>query len=509
MSKDRFYRNSFLMSGVIFISRIFGFLRDVILAAFFGTSSISDAYFIAYRIPNTLRALLGEGAFNSAFIPIYSEYTEADDRKKEGYFLGNLFIRFSLVLFVVSFLGMFFSRQIILLISIGNPEATTFIFTASRLLRITFWYLFFVGLSAFFMGIQQANNSFARSAAGQIVYNISFILFLLLLFKVKDQTKQVYIAAYGVLVAGFLQLLYQSISAIRLKRPFILNTKKELSSIKKLIKIVTPAVFGQAIIEINLLADSVFALFISTGVISAMYYASRLMQLPLGIFSVSIATVSLALFSKRIAKGKTITEEVNRSIDSISDIILPISSFLIGGGIYLIKVLFMRGNFTEQSAKITGFLLIFYAMGLIFYSFVKLFAQIFYAHKLIKYPVIFTSVAMLINIELNMILIKYLGAGGLALASAISSMLNFLMLFYYTKKKFELEVSFRKTLRILPITIITSILLIILRPHIEGLIAIKIELVKNLILVAVFFILNLIPYIALKLILGEKIKINK
>ena len=501
MSGKSFYRNSLFMSIVVFISRIFGFLRDVILANFFGTSLLGDSFFLAFRIPNTFRRLLGEGAFNSAFIPVYSGYISGDARRKEGWFLGNLFIRFSFVLVLISLLGTIFSEEIVSLFTLLSHQNGSFSETTSNLLKITFWYLTLVGLGAFFMGIQQANDSFAKPAAGQIVYNISFILFLVLLFKVDDPQKQVYIAATGVILAGLLQTGYQIFQAVKLKRPFILNLSRENEKLKKLLKIITPAIFGQAIVEINLIADSIFALFLSGGVISAMYYANRITQLPLGIFAVSISIVSLTLFSKRINSKKSIEKELKRSVNSLVTIIMPLTSFLIGGGIYVIKVLFMRGEFTAESAQLTNMLLIYYSVGLIVFSFIKLFSQIFYSHRNMVFPVIFTSVAMVINVELNAILVFPMGAGGLALASTISAGVNLLLLFLYTYRRYSIKPPIKLFFKIIPVSIVMSLVLLYLQPLAEKLVDIKWEFLKNILLATGFFIINIIPYL---LIFGTK-----
>ncbi len=497
MSKEKFYRNSLMMSAVVFVSRIFGFVRDMITAAFFGTSTVSDAYFAAFRIPNTLRSLLGEGAFNSAFIPLYSDYIAAGDRKKQALFLGNVLVRFSFVLFVLSLCFMLFSKEIILFISFLAPEKEAFIELAARLLKVTSWYLLLVGLASFFMAIQQANDSFAKAAAGQIVFNIGFIAVLLLLFRINDDLKRVYVASFGVIAAGLCQMAYQMNEVIRLKVPFMLNLKHENHSMKRLLRIMAPAIFGQAIIEINLLADSIFALLISTGAVTALYYASRIMQLPIGIFSVSIATVSLTIFSKNIARNESIREGLNTSIKSLSYIILPVTSYLIGGGLYIIRILFERGNFTYESSAHTAALLLYFSMGIIFFSFVKLFAQIFYAHKSVKYPVIFTSVSMILNIEFVMIFTRYLGAGGIALATSLSTAVNFTLLYAYSEKFYGLKPDFTPFFKLLPIAVSVSLLLLFLRGPIEGLIPIKHVFLKNVLMAGIYFILNLLPYFIL------------
>ena len=483
------------MSIMVFISRIFGFLRDVILAAFFGTSTLADAYFLAYRIPNTLRSLLGEGAFNSAFIPVYSGYVSKDDKTREGLFLGNLFLRFSFVLFLVSLAGALLSPYIIKAITVFAPDNHIFRDNATGLLRITFWYLILVGISAFFMGVQQSHNSFARPAAGQIFYNITFILILLMLFKEKDQIRQIYIAAWGVIGAGGVQMLSQWYFSSRLKRPFKFNLKEEKPAIKRLVKIITPAIFGQAIIEINLIADNLFAVMLSSGVISAMYYSTRLMQLPMGIFAVSIATVSLTIFSRKVSKGESPQKELQTSFNSLMYVILPVSSYLMAAGIYPVKALFQRGEFDLASSTITASLLTFYAAGIIFYSLSKLFGQVFYAYKQVKYPVIFTSVAMLINIELNMIFIRYMGASGLALASALSAAVNVVFLWIYLKKMFGLTLNISKMIKLIPAFAVSYFLLKYFGGHLNAFFTpIMPAFFANTLISIVLLMINMLPY---------------
>ncbi|MCD6578086.1 murein biosynthesis integral membrane protein MurJ [bacterium] len=503
MSKKSFYHNSFIMSIVILISRLFGFLRDILLAFLFGTTFYGDAFYLAFKIPNTFRGLLGEGAFTSAFIPIYSEYVTGDN-KNEGYFLGNLFLRFSFILILISFFGSIFSLPLVKLVAIGAKSNPEFIAVASHALSITFWYLSFVGLAAFFMALQQANNSFGKPAAGQVVYNIIFILILVFLLKVKNVEHRTLFASAGVLLAGGFQLTYQFLQAKKLKRAFVFNLKKEMINIKRLFRLLVPAIFGQAIMEINILFDNFFALFISMGVISAMYYSYRLIQLPLGIFSVSIATVSLTIFSKKVTKKEDITNDFNKSLRTLTYVILPISSYFIGSGLFIIKFLFLRGKFTELSAQITNSLFIFYSIGLIFYSYVKLFSQAFYAHKLIKYPVIFTSVAMILNIEMNAILIPYMGAAGLALASTISASVNFFFLNLYLKRKLHLKLNFSPFFKLLPVTVISALGMFWSQPYIIGFIHIKNEFFSSL-LIALFFLMITImfylPFLGFKNIL--------
>ncbi len=501
--KKGFYHNSLIMSLVILISRLFGFLRDILLAFLFGTTYYGDAFYLAFKIPNTFRGLLGEGAFTSAFIPIYSEYVTSDN-KNEGYFLGNLFLRFAFILIGISLLGSIFAVPLVKLIAIGAKHNSNFIAIASRALSITFWYLSFVGLSAFFMALQQANNSFGKPAAGQVVYNIVFIIILILLLKVKNLGHRTIFASAGVLLAGGFQLGYQFLQARSLKRTFIFNLKKEMKNINRLFKLLVPAIFGQAIMEINILFDNFFALFISMGVISAMYYAYRLVQLPLGIFSVSIATVSLTIFSKKVSKKENIIADFNKSLRSLTYIILPISSYFVGSGIFIIKFLFLRGKFTEVSAHVTNSLFIFYSIGLIFFSYVKLLSQAFYAHKLIKYPVIFTSIAMILNIELNAILIPYLGAAGLALASSISASINFFFLNLYLRKKLKIKLNFSPFFKLIPIGVTSAILMLWLQPYAIRIIRIKSEFISSLAIAIIYLIttfLFYLPFIGLKNIL--------
>jgi putative peptidoglycan lipid II flippase len=465
---DEVTRNVGKISLITIISRILGFIRDMLFAFVFGTTYYSDAYFLAFRIPNSLRMLLGEGSLNAAFVPVFSSVLQEKDKAKINRVVSKTFTFLLLVLVLLTILGIIFSKQIIGLFTFSFDSMGEKEILAYKILRIMFPYLIFISLAALSMGILNSFKVFHIPAFMPVVLNISIISAIIIgRFIYRDDiVKVIFIVAIGVVIGGLLQFLIQQPFIIKRKVRLKLNFKLKDFYLFKIIKLMLPAIFGQTVFELSSLVDSILAWMLGAGAVSSLYYANRIMQLPHGVFGVAIATVTLPLLSHAVArkdKGGRIefNDKLFHSLRLLILIMIPIIIILTLNAREIIMVLFARGSFSQESVNLTYLPLVFYSSGLIFYSGVKILATGFYAHQNTQVPVLIASFCFILNIELNMILMRYFAQAGLALATCISSGVNFTLL-SINLKRYIIPEKFKKLIRfigkVLPAGIITFLL---------------------------------------------------
>jgi len=454
-------RSTGIIGAFTFLSRILGFLRDMLIARIFGTGMAIQAFVVAFRIPNLIRELIGEGSANAAFVPVFSEYLIKN--KNELFKVVNIIFNLLFILLcLITLLGIFFSPLIVKLMAPGFIKDIQKLNLTILLTQFMFPYLVFIGLTAYAMGILNTFKAFALPAFGPALLNISLIVFALIsgFF-----SQPVMALAWGVLVGGILQLVIQIPSLY--KRGFrfrLFEIRLSHPAVRKVVHLLTPRIFGSAIYQLNVFMDTVFASFshiVGEGAVAAIYYANRLIQFPLAVFGIALSTASLPVMSQQVAIQNIaeLKKTVSFSLRSIFLIMLPSSMFLFLLSTPIIKVLFQRGNFDVYSTSITSYALIFYSLGLTFFSAVKVVSSAFFSLQDTSTPVKTTCFCLIINIILNFILMWPLKVGGLALASSLSSFLNFLLLFYSLERKIgELERRqiIDSFLRILLATLITG-----------------------------------------------------
>lgn len=423
-------RSTSLVSIMTFISRIMGFARDMILAQMFGAQAGMDAFYIAFKIPNFMRRLFAEGAFSQAFVPVLAEYQKTRTISEVRIFLARIAGSMSAVLTLVTVIGIIAAPVIIYLFAPGFGADSVRSALASEMLRLTFPYLMLVSLTAMAGAILNTYGYFGVPAFTPVLLNISMIVAAIYLSPRFEQP--VVALAWGVLIAGMLQLLFQI--------PFLIHRKLLIKprlvmndpGVRRVLRLMVPALFGVSIAQINLLIDTIFASFLKVGSVTWLFYTDRLVDFPLGVFGVAIATVILPHLSRRHAEQNV--EHFSKALDwGLRLLILigvPAGLGLIVFSMPLIASCFTYGVFTATDLLQTQKSLITEALGLPAFMMIKVLASGFYAGQNIKTPVKIGAIAMLANTLLCALLVGPLAHAGLTLASAIASYLNCAVLFY-------------------------------------------------------------------------------
>lgn len=430
----------FLISLATTISRILGLIREQIFAFILGASDFSDAFLVAFRIPNLLRDLFAEGALSTAFIPTFTKYL-IKKNKKQAFQLANHVINFLfLSIGVLIILGYLFTPNIVGLLGKGyysNPEKFQLIILLTKILMP---FLLFISIASVFMGILNSHNKFFIPALAPAMFNTAIICtgILIMVFAPGDINKAI-IWASGALIGGILQLLIQIPFASRLGYKYkpTFDWKFQNEGLRRIIKLMLPAVLGLAAVQINLVVNTRFASYLGVGAVSYLYFAFRLIWLPIGIFGVSIATVNTAVISRDIAEQdfKKLKQNIAFSLKMNSFLNIPSTIFFITLGIPIIKLLFQHGQFTSEKTLHTYQALLFYSPALFFYSGVKLLAPVFYAMKKSFIPVYSSVLAVIVNLIVSYTTYTIIGIKGLALGLASAAFINFIflliMFFFY------------------------------------------------------------------------------
>ncbi|RMG36674.1 MAG: murein biosynthesis integral membrane protein MurJ [Gammaproteobacteria bacterium] len=407
-------------------SRILGFVRDLVLAHVFGANALTDAFFVAFKIPNFLRRLFAEGAFATAFVPVLTEYKTSGDPRRLGEFIDHVAGTLGLVLLVVSLLGVVAAPLVVGLFAFGwvMEGATERLNLAAEMLRLTFPYLFFISLTAFAGGIMNAWNRFAVPAFTPVLLNLSLIGCALWLAPLMEQP--VVALAWGVLIAGVSQFAFQLPFLHRLEllprpRPGFRDP-----GVRRILRLMVPALFAVSITQINLLLDTVLASTLVSGSISWLYYSDRLMEFPLGVLGVALGTVLLPRLSQEQAEKDA--SEFDRTLDWGLRIALIFGlPAAVGLGVLagpIISTLFQSDVFTARDVIMARLSLMAYASGLLAFIFIKVLAPGYYARQDTRSPVRIGVIAMVANMALNLVLIFPLKHAGLALATSLAAYLN-------------------------------------------------------------------------------------
>ncbi|NOY69688.1 MAG: murein biosynthesis integral membrane protein MurJ [Deltaproteobacteria bacterium] len=417
-------------AGVIGIatlaSRILGLVRDIVIARFFGAGTVSDAFFVAFRIPNLLRRLFAEGTLSMAFVPVFTDYM-AKGGKKEAFKMAGATVRMlSLILVVITLIGITIAPGLIRVIAPGFTGAQ-FTLTVT-LTRIMFPYIIFICLVALCMGILNVLGHFAAPALAPVFLNLSIITGALLL--APHMRQPVYGLAAGVLIGGVIQLALQL--PFLAQKGFFLKNNAGIwhPGIAKVGRLMGPAVFGAAVYQINILVGTMLASLLPKGSISYLYYADRLVQFPLGLFAISTSVAVLPSLARQATAGdkQGLSDTFTFSMDFILFITTPAMFGLILLREPIVALLFHGGAFDANSTRQTAYALLFYGVGLWAFSSVRIVVSFFYAIQDTVTPVKTATISIIANIVLGIALMGPLGHGGLALATSLASMLNFFLL---------------------------------------------------------------------------------
>jgi len=410
------------------LSRVFGFIRDMVVAGLFGAGIATDAFFVAFRIPNLLRRLLAEGSLTVSFVPVFTEYLRHKTRE-EALELANItFTALSILLVVVSLLGILFSPIIVTLMAPGFVRVQAQYDLAVFLTRLMFPYILLISLVALCMGILNSLRHFAAPALSPVVLNIAMILAALTL---QDFFREPVVAlAVGVMAGGVLQLAMQwpflLKLGVRLKPAFGFSHPGML----RIGKLMLPAAFGAAIYQINVFIGTILASLLPAGSVSYLYYADRIVELPLGVFAIAVGTATLPSFSDQVALGRmeALKRTMAFSLRLILFITIPATIALIALRVPIISVLFQRGEFGIQATFLTAQALLYYTVGLWAFSVIRIIVAGFYSLQDTRSPMKAAIVALVVNAAFSVVLMFPLKHGGLALATSIASMVNVGML---------------------------------------------------------------------------------
>ena len=421
-------RSGITVGGWTLGSRVLGLVRDIVLANSVGASAGADAFFVAFKIPNFLRRLFGEGAFAQAFVPVFSETREKDGEASVKRLIDQIAGRFGLILVAISILGVLLAPWIAMLFAPGFSDDPGKLALTADLLRWTFPYLGFICFVAFAGGILNSVGRFAVPAATPIFLNLSLIGSAL--FLVPLVSPSVMGLAIGVAIAGLIQLLIQIpplIAAGLLPKP---SLQADHPGISRILKLMVPALFGVSVSQINLLLDTVLASLLVSGSVSWLYYSDRLMELPLGVIAIAVSTVILPKLSSELAQ-----DDVNASRQTQSWAIwvvlvlgLPCAAALAVFGELILSTLFHYGAMTVTDIEASALSLMAYAAGLPAFMMIKVLAPHYFAHQDTKTPVKIGLIAMIANMGFNLILVWSLDHVGLALATSLSAWVNAILL---------------------------------------------------------------------------------
>ncbi len=414
------------VGGFTLLSRILGFARDLVYAQVFGANAFTDAFFVAFKIPNFLRRLFGEGAFATAFVPVLTEYRAQRDLRELRQFVDHVAGSLGLVLLVVSLIGVAAAPILVALFAFGwvMDGETVKLTLAAEMLRLTFPYLFFISLTAFAGGILNAHDRFSVPAFTPVLLNLCLIGAALWLAPMMQQP--IVALAWGVLVAGIIQFTFQLPFLARIKllpRP---RPNFRDAGVRRILKLMLPALFAVSVTQINLLLDTMLASFLATGSISWLYYSDRLMEFPLGILGVALATVILPRLSRRQAEAApaafSATLDWGLRVTLVFGVPAAVGLAILAGP--MMATLFQSDVFDAQDVAMAQRSLVAYALGLQAFILIKVLAPGFYARQDTRTPVRIGVIAMVANMGLNLMLIVPLQHAGLALATSLSAYLN-------------------------------------------------------------------------------------
>jgi putative peptidoglycan lipid II flippase len=423
------------ISGFTMISRVTGFIRDILIANFLGASIFADAFFVALKFPNLFRRFFAEGAFNAAFVPLYSGTLEEEGQKQADKFSCEAFsILFYVLLGVVIFMEITMPYMIYLLAP-GFAETEGKLELACYLSRITFPFLGFISIVSMQSGILNSHGKFAAPASTPVILNLTMIISVFAFTPFLPSTAHA--LSFGVAIAGFFQFLWLLYHLKKINcSTKLLWIKKISKKTKLLLKRIVPGIMGAGIYQLNLAIDTILVSMVAEGAVSWLYYANRLNQLPLGVIGAAVGTALLPVLSKQI-KSDNIDEAnqtQNKAIEFSMLITIPATIGLIILAVPIVSILFEHGAFTSTETKATSAALIAFSFGLPAYVLAKVLAPNFFARGDTKTPVKIASICLITNIVLCLILMKPFGHIGIASATSISAWISTFMYAFILKK---------------------------------------------------------------------------
>jgi putative peptidoglycan lipid II flippase len=416
------------VGGYTMLSRVLGFVRDILIAAILGAGPVADAFFVAFKLPNFFRRLFAEGAFNAGFVPLFSGLLETEGRAAAKRFAEQALsvLLFTLLIFVSAMqAGMPWVMQVLAPGFVDDPDKFELAVTFTRL---TFSYLLFISLVSLLGGVLNSLQRFAAVAATPVLLNVCLIVALTVAAPHLEGPGHA--LAWGVAVAGAAQFVWLIVAARRAGMILDLPFPRLTAKVRELLILMVPAALAAGVVQVNLLIDIILASLLPEGSVSYLFYADRLNQLPIGVVGVAAGTALLPMLSRQVAAGRNeeALASLNRAIELILLLALPAAAALLTIPDALIAALFERGQFGPEETRLTAYALTAYAVGLPAYVLVKVLAPAYFARRDTRTPVVYGVIAMAVNVVLNVILMQFLAHAGLALATALSAWLNVALL---------------------------------------------------------------------------------
>lgn len=433
--KDRIARAAGAMSVATLISRVLGYVKDMILARYFGATGLSDTFFVAFRIPNLLRELFAEGSMSSAFIPVLTEYNTKEGFQEAKRLTRITFTFLFMLVGLICVIGVILTPQIITIIAPGFLKDPQKFSQTVLLTRIMFPFLFFISLASITMGALNTRKVFFVPALAPAMLNLTIILIIIAFASRFDEP--IVVVAAGVTLGGLAQLLFQLPSFIKSGYDLMPDFYFRHPGLKRISILVMPATMGMAVAQINIFVSTILASYLPQGSITYLYYSMRLVQFPIGIFGVAMGMAVLPMLSEHAARGDKdrMREDISFSLRLLFFISIPAMTGLIAFREPIVNILFQRGVFDYIATQGTAEALFFYSLGIWAIVGVRIMTASFYAFHDTKTPVKVAVLAMTVNIIFSIILMRFMRHSGLAFANSIASIVNLIMLSLLLRKR--------------------------------------------------------------------------
>ncbi|MBN2785986.1 MAG: murein biosynthesis integral membrane protein MurJ, partial [Pontiellaceae bacterium] len=433
MQDNTVIRSTRVVGGFTLLSRVFGMLRDILIAYFFGTSLMASAFFVAFTIPNLFRRLFGEGALSAAFIPVFIETRTKQGEKAAWEMASKVVTMCSALLTTIAILGVIVFSILVYIPNLSDKWITTF-----ELSRIMFPYLVFICLAALFMAVLNSYRHFATPAFAPTLLNLVLIVVMLTIFPFikNDDHARVHTLAWGFLLAGCLQMAIQLPTLKRFGCPFRFASRWNDPQVRKMLFLMGPAALGMAVTQFNVLIDRFLALWIGDWAPAALFYSERIVYLPLGVIATAMGTVLLPTFSSYAAEGdhSAMGRTINLSLRHLMYIMIPAAIGLLAIATNIFETLFQwkNGDFNQESTILSARALAFYAPGLVVFSLAKVFVPAFYAMQDTRTPVRIGIGVVILNFTMNIVFIltfpDHWEHAGMALATVLAEGIGMIIL---------------------------------------------------------------------------------
>ncbi|MDA0997464.1 MAG: murein biosynthesis integral membrane protein MurJ [Proteobacteria bacterium] len=449
------------IGGMTMLSRLFGFIRDILIANYLGAGAAADCFVVAFRFPNLFRRLFAEGAFSAAFVPLFSRAYESDGAAAAKEFAEQAFSVLAVLLIVFIAAIELAMPWLMPFLAPGFDAVPGKMALAGEFTRIAFPYLFFISLVSLQSGVLNALGKFAAAAAAPVLLNLTLIAALMTFGGTDEMSGRA--LSWGVAVAGAVQFLWLVHHCRRAGFPIRFVRPRLTDRVRLLGRRVVPVMFGASLYQINLLIGTILATLVAEGAVSYLYYADRLVQLPLGVVGIAVGTALLPMISRHLEAGRVdaADDAQNRGTEFALLLTLPAAALMVIAE-PIVVTLFERGAFDATASQATAAALVAYAAGLPAYVGIRVFTPGYFAREDTVTPVRIAAIAMIANIALNLILMRPLGHVGIALASSISAWINVLVLVVILARRGHYQTDARFRRRALGIVSATAIMAVAL-----------------------------------------------